>query len=116
MPFFYSENLHARLVAALQAKTERIKPCPVCGQDREFQLFYSNTNVPMMRDATTFSSEAYVSCLVLMCNNCGCMHFLNANILGVRDLISAANVELQQAALEEPPTSEPKLGDTFKNG
>lgn len=104
MPF--SEDLYQRLLAAIGEKVPRIQPCPVCGQDQSFTLFPQSANIKMMDDATTFGSTVYTSNLVLICDNCGCTHFLNANVLGVRDMISA---EAQAAALEPeeaPPESD----------
>jgi hypothetical protein len=85
----FSNELHDKLIATMAEKFGRIRPCPVCGQDQTFQLMPNVTNLPFMENATSFESDAYTACLALVCLRCGCTHLLNANVLGIRDMISA---------------------------
>jgi hypothetical protein len=61
------------------------------------------TNLPLMANATTFEQSAYTSCLVLICERCGCTHLLNVNVLGVREMITK---EAQQGETQDQDAAE----------
>jgi ribosomal protein S27AE len=95
-------DVYNRLLAFVTEKVGRIRPCPVCGQDANFQLLNGVVNLIFADSTASFAiGPNYATHLVLICGKCGNTNLLNVNILGAMDILNGPVDAVVQTELDK---------------
>ena len=82
-----SDNTQDRIIERLRAKRQDPDNCPICGWNT-FSVSDLVFNVPMAEGfIQTMAVPQYATHVLVTCTNCGLAHMINANVLGIMDLL-----------------------------
>jgi|ERR1035437_1267563 predicted nucleic-acid-binding Zn-ribbon protein len=113
-----SDEAQDQIIDRLRAKRSEPDNCPICGSDT-FSVADLLFNTPMAEGIVqTVAMPMYATHILVTCTNCGLTHMINANVLGIMDILLEdgvarglipppmeatirADLELRAARLEE---------------